>query len=83
MHLTIPHIEIDVGDREDGSELVEIEYQIDVARSREFESIMHEIRSLRLHDGAISWGLCHDVENPSRYVETFISESWMDHLRQH
>jgi len=44
---------------------------------------MHEIRALRLRDGAINWGLYHDVENPNRYVETFISESWTDHLRQH
>lgn len=36
-----------------------------------------------LCDGAINWGLFHDVENPTRYVETFISASWIEHLRQH
>ncbi len=25
----------------------------------------------------------HDIENPSRYVEAFTSESWNEHLRQH
>jgi len=83
MHWAMPRIELDIRDHDDGSALVEIEYLIDTARSNEFESAMHEIRSLRLRDGAINWGLFHDVENPSRYVETFISESWTDHMRQH
>ncbi len=36
-----------------------------------------------LRDGAINWGLYRDVENPRRYVMTFTSESWTEHLRQH
>jgi len=35
-----------------------------------------------LRDGAINWALYHDIENPSRYVETFASESRTEHLRQ-
>ncbi|MDE1764267.1 MAG: MFS transporter [Thaumarchaeota archaeon] len=83
MHWPVPKIEIDIEEHEEGSVLVEIEYLIDVSRSHEFESVMHEIRSLRLRDGAINWGLYHDVENPSRYVESWLSESWTEHLRQH
>jgi hypothetical protein len=30
-----------------------------------------------------SWELFRDVANPSRYVETFVAESWAEHLRQH
>ena len=83
MHWPMPRIEIDIDEHEEGSVLVEIEYQIDVARSHEFESVMHELRSLRLRDGAINWGLYHDVENKSRYIESWLSESWTEHLRQH
>jgi MFS family permease len=83
MHWTMPNVLIDVNDHKDGPALVEIEFLIDPARSREFESAMQDVRSLRLRDGAINWGLYHDVENPSRYVETFVSESWTEHLRQH
>ncbi len=83
MHWPMPHVEIDIDEHKDGSVLVEIEYYIDQNNSHEFESVMHGIRSLRLRDGAINWGLFHDVENPTRYVETFISASWTEHLRQH
>jgi len=83
MHWPMPHIEIDIDEHEKGSVLVEIEVEIDVNRAEEFESLMHEIRSLRLRDGAINWGLYHDMERPGRYVEMFVSESWTEHLRQH
>jgi MFS family permease len=83
MHWPVPRIEIDVEEHEDSPVLVEIEYLIDPTRSHEFEYVMHEIRPLRLRDGAIYWGLFHDMENPNRYVETFVSESWTEHLRLH
>src|SRR5438093_10320224 len=41
------------------------------------------LRNLRLRDGAINWGLFRDVADPSRYVETFVAESWAEHLRHH
>ena len=83
MHWSMPNISIDIDDHKDGSALVEIEFLIDPAHSREFENVMQEVRILRLRDGAINWGLFHDVENPSRYIEAYISESWTEHLRQH
>src|SRR3989441_2220841 len=83
MHWSMPRVMIDIDDHEEGSVLVEIEFQIDPARSHEFESAMNNVRSIRLRDGAINWVLFHDIENPSRYVEMFTSESWTEHLRQH
>ncbi len=83
MHWSMPRVMIDIDDHEEGSVLVEIEFQIDPKHSNEFESAMNKVRSLRLRDGAINWGLFHDIENPRRYVETFTSESWTEHLRQH
>lgn len=32
---------------------------------------------------ALSWGLFEDAAVPERYVETFVVESWAEHLRQH
>ncbi|OLC33454.1 MAG: hypothetical protein AUH84_06975 [Thaumarchaeota archaeon 13_1_40CM_4_38_7] len=83
MHWSMPRVMVDIDEHEGGSVLVEIEFQIDPARSHEFESAMKKVRSLRLRDGAINWELFHDIENPSRYVEMFTSESWTEHLRQH
>src|SRR5947209_16415 len=73
MHWSMPRVMVDIDEHEGGSVLVEIEFQIDPKRSHEFESAMNKVRSLRLRDGAIKWRLCHDIENPSRYVEMFTS----------
>jgi hypothetical protein len=38
------------------------------------------MRSVLLRDGAISWDLFHDVENPSRYIIMLTLESWTERL---
>jgi Transmembrane secretion effector len=38
---------------------------------------------VRRRDGASRWGVYRDTEHPARYIETFIVESWAEHLRQH
>ncbi|HXU95066.1 MAG TPA: MFS transporter [Candidatus Nitrosotalea sp.] len=83
LHWTLPRMMIDLDEHEGSAVLVEVEFLIDPVHSHEFEAVMHDIRSVLLRDGAINWDLFHDVENPSRYVMMFTSESWTDHLRQH
>lgn len=83
MHWYMPRAVINIDDHAEGSVLVEMEFQIDPACSQEFESAMNDLRSIILRDGAINWNLFHDVENPSRYVMMFTSESWTEHLRHH
>ena len=41
---------------------------------------------LDVHESSIlasRWGVYRDTENPANYIETFIVESWAEHLRQH
>jgi len=83
MHWSVPRAMIDIDDHEEGSVLVEMEFEIDPARSHEFESAMNKVRSVMLRDGAINWELYHYIENPSRYFMMFTSESWTEHLRHH
>src|SRR5438445_1016137 len=82
LHWTVPQVAADIHP-DDGPVLIEIEYIIDNTKSDEFEYAVQDLRNLRLRDGAINWSLFRDVENPSRYVETFVVESWAEHLRQH
>lgn len=70
-------------DPEDGPVLVTVEYCIAPEQAREFVRAMRDVRRLRHRDGAMRWGLFVDVAEPSRYVETFLVESWAEHLRQH
>jgi len=68
---------------DEGPVLVTVEYRIDPNRSGEFRHVMREMRRLRRRDGAFRWGLYSDTADPTRFVETFVVESWAEHLRQH
>ena len=39
--------------------------------------------SYAICSGAFFWSLFPDVSNPNRIIETFMAESWLEHLRQH
>ena len=66
-----------------GPVLVTVEYTVDAARARDFAAAMRGVRIFRLRDGAYRWGLYNDSAVPTRFVETFVVESWAEHLRQH
>jgi len=68
---------------EEGPVLVQTEYRIDPDQVREFRQAMRELRRIRRRDGAIRWGLFRDPAEPGRFIESFVVESWAEHLRQH
>ena len=68
---------------EHGPVLVTVEYLIDPARGSEFTRAMQAVRRFRRRDGAVRWSLFEDPGVPGRYLETFVVESWAEHLRQH
>jgi predicted MFS family arabinose efflux permease len=68
---------------QDGPVLVTVDYQIEPARAGEFVEAMLEVKRILRRDGAIRWGLFNDPAQPSHYVETFLVESWAEHMRQH
>jgi hypothetical protein len=70
-------------DPDDGPVLVTVEYRIDPGRARDFALAMQAVRQQRLRDGALRSGLYHDPSDPGRYIETFVVESWAEHMRQH
>ena len=66
-----------------GPVLVTLEYDVPPEHLADFLAVMHEFGRIRRRDGASRWGLCRDLEIPSRYLETFMVGSWDEHLRQH
>lgn len=68
---------------DEGPVMVVIEYRIDPARARDFAQVMQATRRARLRQGALSWGLFKDAGVPGRYVESFVDENWVEHLRRH
>jgi MFS family permease/quinol monooxygenase YgiN len=82
MHWPEPVMMIEA-DANEGPAITSIEYRIDPKAAEEFLQAMKEMKRIRLRDGAIRWNLLRDSADPRRYVETFVTESWGEHLRQH
>jgi MFS family permease len=68
---------------EQGPVLVTVEYTIDPARGSEFTKAIAKLGLQRKRDGAYQWHIFTDLSQPSRYVETFMIETWGEHVRQH
>jgi MFS family permease len=67
----------------DGPVLITVEYRIDSSGAEEFVAAMQELGQVRRRDGAYRWNLYEDLEAPGCYLETFVVDSWEEHLRQH
>jgi len=63
--------------------MVSIQYEVRADKRGEFVAAMQAVREMRRRNGAYFWQLFHDSEDPTRYVEVFMDESWLEHLRQH
>jgi quinol monooxygenase YgiN len=66
-----------------GPVLVTIEYKIDPKNREPFLAALEKLASERRRDGAYAWGVFEDAAEEGRMVETFLVESWLEHLRQH
>jgi MFS family permease len=71
-HLPDPH---------EGPVRISIEYNIPIECYPDFTHAIHELRDVRLRDGAIRWGIYREASDPTHLNETFIMESWLDYLR--
>lgn len=66
-----------------GPVMVTVEYRVDPGRSAEFAAVMQTLADERRRDGAYAWGLFEDAAEAGRFLEYFLVESWMEHMRQH
>jgi len=82
MHWPAPVVSGEV-EHDAGPVMVTIEYQVDAKNRGEFLDAVELLSRARRRDGAYAWGVFEDVARPGRFLETFVVESWLEHLRQH
>jgi hypothetical protein len=81
-HWPEPVVSTDVApDR--GPVLVTVEYRVNSGDRDAFVVALHRYALERRRDGAYFWGLFEDVADPGHWIETFVVDSWLEHLRQH
>jgi MFS family permease len=66
-----------------GPVLVTVEYRIDPRERDHFLAAAEKLGQERRRDGAYAWRVFEDAAEEGRMVETFLVDSWLEHLRQH
>jgi hypothetical protein len=66
-----------------GPVLVTIPYRVPGDDVSSFTEAMRRVERWRRRTGAYRWGVFRDLADPERFLETFVVESWAEHLRQH
>ena len=70
-------------DQDAGPVLVTIEYHVAAENREAFLAALVPLCRERRRDGAYDWNVFEDTTHPERMIETFLTDSWLDHLRQH
>jgi len=70
-------------DPESGPVLVTVEYRIDPRRREQFLRALARYARARRRAGAYDWAIFEDPAAEGRFVETFLTDSWIEHLRLH
>jgi predicted MFS family arabinose efflux permease len=68
---------------QDGPVLVSVRYRVRKESAAAFAEAMNDVRAVRRRDGAYAWGLFRDLDDDASFVESFLVESWDEHVRQH
>jgi hypothetical protein len=63
--------------------MVTVEYSISRENVSAFSVEIAALGATRRRDGAYSWGVFQDTDDHQRWLEYFLVESWIQHLRQH
>jgi len=82
MHWPVPVTEAQL-DYERGPVLVTIEYAVEREHTVEFLRAAAKLGEQRKQDGAYAWGVFEDAQDQGRFIEAFLVESWVEHMRQH
>ena len=81
-HWAAPVVHDDVDVRH-GPVLIQIRYRVPQEDRAAFKKAIHKLAQSRRRDGAYSWGLMEQTDDPTSLLEWFMVESWQEHMRQH
>jgi MFS family permease len=82
MHWPEPALVIEP-ELEHGPVLVQIQYKIDPVHEHEFAMAVKDLGSIRKRGGAFFWGIFRHDTYQDIFIESFLIDSWAEHLRQH
>ena len=77
-----PHPEVEPAPAA-GPVMVSVEYDVDPDEAVPFITTMHAVGAMRRRNGCSDWSLYRDPASPRRFLETFVSDTWAEHLRGH
>jgi len=66
-----------------GPVMITVDYCVDPENVQAFLAMLALLADARRRDGAYAWGVFEDVTEPGRYLEYFLEDSWLEHLRHH
>ena len=64
-----------------GPVVIEVEYDVDPDRAREFYAVMVRIQKVRRGIGAFDWSISRDIADPAVWIERYQCPTWGDYLR--
>jgi predicted MFS family arabinose efflux permease len=70
-------------EKERGPVLVTVEYRVKLENREPFLRALAKLAAERRRDGAYDWGVFEDAADEGRFIETFLLDTWVEHLRQH
>ena len=82
MHWPAPIVAEDIQEGA-GPVMITIEYRVAVTVRDVALAGLEGLEAERRRDGAYAWDVFEDTAEPGRLVETFLVDSWVEHLRQH
>lgn len=64
-----------------GPVVIEVEYDVDPERARDFYGVMMKMQGVRKRIGGFQWSIARDVEDPALWTERYHCPTWGDYLR--
>lgn len=64
-----------------GPIVVELEYDVDPERARDFYAAMMRLQRVRKRIGGFDWSIARDIENVALWTERYHCPTWGDYLR--